>query len=118
MTIELEESFNISLEDKPAVKVEEIIESANGTSDVTKMWDALDHAFLPIDHCESQYRQFFTRCMRQGERMTEYLDELICLFRKARPGAFIQFQNEEVKNHLINGLPSQFLAEVQGYTWT
>ncbi len=26
--------------------------------------------------------------MRHGERITEYLDELVCLFRKARPGAF------------------------------
>ncbi len=53
--------------------------------------------------------------MRQGERITEYLDEFICLFRKARPGAFVQCQDEEVKNHLINGLPSDILAEVQGY---
>ncbi len=36
--------------------------------------------------------------MRHGEQMIEYLDELIHLFRKARPGAFIQFQEEEVKN--------------------
>ncbi len=41
--------------------------------------------------------------MGHGERMTEYLDELICLFRKARPGAFVQFQEEEVKDRLING---------------
>ncbi len=47
--------------------------------------------------------------------MTEYLDELIHLFRKVRTGAFIQFQDEEVKNHLINSLPSEILAEVQGY---
>ncbi len=53
--------------------------------------------------------------MRQGEGMTEYLDELIRLFRKDTPGAFVQFQNEVVKNCLINGLPSEILAEVQGY---
>ncbi len=47
--------------------------------------------------------------------MTEYLDELICLFRKARPGTFVQFQDEEVKNCLINGLPFEILSEVQGY---
>ncbi len=62
------------------------------------MWDDLDHAFMPIDQCESNYRQFSTRRMRDGERMTEYLDELDCLFRKARPGTFVQFQNEEVKS--------------------
>ncbi len=53
--------------------------------------------------------------MRQGERMTKYLHELIHLFRKARPGAFIQLQDEDVKNCLINGLPSEIMAEVQGY---
>ncbi len=74
----------ISLEDKAALKLEEVVESADGTWDITKMLDALNHAFLPIDHRESRYRHFTTRCTRQGEIMTEYLDELICLFRKAR----------------------------------
>ncbi len=40
--------------------------------------------------------------MKHGEWMTEYLDELICLFRKARHGAFVQFQDEEVKNSTIS----------------
>ncbi len=40
----------MSLKGKAALKVEEIIESADVTWDVTKMWDALDDAFLPINH--------------------------------------------------------------------
>ncbi len=36
----------ISLEGKAALKIEEVLESADGTWDVTKMWDALDPAFL------------------------------------------------------------------------
>ncbi len=105
----------MSLEGKAALKIEEVIENANSTWNITNIWEALDHAFLPIDHSESKYRRFATRCMRQGERMTEYLDELICLFRKARPGTFVQFQDEEVKTHLLNELPSEILNEIQGY---
>ncbi len=45
--------------------------------------------------------------MRQGEHMTEYLDELIHLFRKAIPGTFVQFQDEDVKTLLLNFLPSE-----------
>ncbi len=41
--------------------------------------------------------------MRQGERMTEYLDELVCL------------QNEEVKHRLLTGLLSEVLGEIEGY---
>ncbi len=53
--------------------------------------------------------------MIQGELMIEYLDELICLFRKARPGTIVQFQDEDVKTRLLNGLPSEILNEIQGY---
>ncbi len=53
--------------------------------------------------------------MRQVEHMLEYLDELIHLFRKARPGNIVQFQDEDVKTHLLNGLPSEILNEIQGY---
>ncbi len=49
------------LEGKPALKVEEVVINARGMSNVTEMWDALDRAFLPIDHHESKYRQFATR---------------------------------------------------------
>ncbi len=72
----------MSLEGKAALKVEEVVMSANGISNVTKMWDALDRAILPIDYRESKYRQFAMRQWRLGELMTEYLDKLIRLFRK------------------------------------
>ncbi len=79
----------MSLEGKASLKVEEVFMNANDMSNITEMWEALHHAFLPIDHRESKYRQFATRWWRFGERMTEYLDELICLFRKARSGTEI-----------------------------
>ncbi len=85
----------MSLEGKAALKVEEVIINASSKSNVTEMWEALDHAFLPIDHHESKYRQFATRRWRTGERMMDYMDELICLFRKARPGSQASFQDEE-----------------------
>ncbi len=47
--------------------------------------------------------------------MTEYLDELIHLFKKARPGTIVQFQDEDVKTCLLNGLLSKILDEIQGY---
>ncbi len=47
--------------------------------------------------------------------MTEYMDELICLFRKARPGSPVSFQNEEVKNQLLSGLPFEVMEIVAGY---
>ncbi len=47
--------------------------------------------------------------------MTEYLDELIHLFRKARPGTAVSFQDEEVKNWLLAGLPAEALGEIDGY---
>ncbi len=47
--------------------------------------------------------------------MTEYLDELIHLFRKARSGTPIKFQNEEVKNHLLTGLTVDALGEIKEY---
>ncbi len=103
----------MSLEGKTALKVEEVVENADSTGNVFDMWEALDHPFLPIDHSESKYKQFATRCMIQG--MTEYLDELIRLFRKARPGTIVQLQDEDVKTHLLNGLPSEILNEIQGY---
>ncbi len=40
----------MSLESKATLKVEEVVMNANGTSNVTEMWDALGLAFLPIDH--------------------------------------------------------------------
>ncbi len=91
----------MSLEGIVALKVEEVIMNANGTSDVTEMWNALYHAFLLIDYHESKYKQFATRRWRTGERMTEYMDELICLFRKARPGSLASFQDEEVKKNQL-----------------
>ncbi len=105
----------MSLEGKAALKVEEVIENADSTSNVTKMWGALDHTFLPIHHSESKYRKFVTRRVIQGKRMTRYLDELIRLFRKARTSTNVQFQDEEVKTRLLNGLPSEILIEIQGY---
>ncbi len=51
----------MSLEGKTARKVEEVIINASGTSNVTEMWDTLNHAFLPIDRCESKYRKFANR---------------------------------------------------------
>ncbi len=62
------------------------------------MWDDLDRAFLPIDHHELKYRQFAMRRWDTAERMTEYMDELICLFRKARTGSQASFQDEESVN--------------------
>ncbi len=50
-----------------------------------------------------------------SERMTEYMDELICLFRKARPGSQASFQDEEMKNQLLAGLPSNVMEIVAGY---
>ncbi len=47
--------------------------------------------------------------------MTEYLDELIHLFRKARPGTIVQFQDEDVKTRLSNSLASDILNEILGY---
>ncbi len=85
----------MSLESKAALKVEEVIMNAKGTSNFAGMWDALDHAFLPIDHRESRYRQFVMRRWHTGEHMTEYMDELIHLFRKARPDNSIDIQEEE-----------------------
>ncbi len=78
----------MSLEGKEALKVEEVIMNAKGTSKLAGMWDALDHAFLPINHRETRYRQFATRHWHTGECMTEYMDELICLFRKCKTRQF------------------------------
>ncbi len=105
----------MSLEGKATVKVEEVALNANGTSNITEMWNALDHAFLFIDHCESKYRQFAMRRWRTGERMTEYMDELIWWFRKARPDCYASFQDKEVKNKLLTGLPVKVMEIVAGY---
>ncbi len=51
----------MSLEGKTVLKVEEVVMNANGTSNVTEMWEALNHTFLPIDHRESRYKQFTMR---------------------------------------------------------
>ncbi len=48
--------FYMSLEGKAALKVEEVVINADSTGNVSDMWEALDHAFLPIDHSESKYR--------------------------------------------------------------
>ncbi len=103
------------LEGKATLKVEEVFMNANTTSNLTKMWNALDHAFLPIDLCELKYRQFAKRRWRTGEHMTEYMDELIHLFRKAIHGSAESFQNEEVKNKLLAGLPFEVMEIVAGY---
>ncbi len=50
-----------------------------------------------------------------AKRMTEYMDELICLFRKARPGSQANFQDEEVNNRLHSGLPSNVMEIVASY---
>ncbi len=105
----------MSLERKSALKVEEVVTKVDSTWNITDMWETLDRPFLPIDHYESKYRQFSTRHMRNSEHMTEYLDELVRLFRKARPGTFVQFQNEEVKSCLLSGLPSDIIGDIQGY---
>ncbi len=47
--------------------------------------------------------------------MTEYLDKLISLFRKARPGTNISFQGEEVKNWLLARVPSDIQIEMDSY---
>ncbi len=47
--------------------------------------------------------------------MTEYMDKLICLFRKARPGSKASFEDEKVKNQLLAGLPSNVMDIVAGY---
>ncbi len=47
--------------------------------------------------------------------MTEYLDKFIRLFRKARPGTNISFEDEEVKNRLLAGLPSNIQIEMDSY---
>ncbi len=103
----------MNLEGKAALKFEEVFMNANGMSNVTEMWDTLDHAFLLIDHRKSNYRQFSMRRWRFSERMPEYLDELIHIFRKARPGTYISFQDEEVKNRLLDGLDLS-AAEIAG----
>ncbi len=61
----------MSLEGKATLKIEEVVINANGTFDIAEMWNALNHAVLPLDHHESKYRQFATRRWRTGERMTE-----------------------------------------------
>ncbi len=47
--------------------------------------------------------------------MTEYMDELIHLFRKAKPGSNADIQDKEVKNQLLAGLPSNVMEIVTGY---
>ncbi len=43
------------------------------------------------------------------------MDDLIYLFRKSRPDSSIDIQDEEVKNHLLGGLPSNIINVVEGY---
>ncbi len=52
---------------------------------------------------------------RAGERITEYMNELIHLFRKARPGSPASFQDEEVKNQLLSGLPFEVMEISASY---
>ncbi len=61
------------------------------------------------------YRQCAMRRWRFSERMTEYLDELIRLFRKAGPGTPVSFKDEEVKNQILAGLPAEALGYIKGY---
>ncbi len=105
----------MNLDGKAALKVEEVIMNAKGMSNFAGMWDVLDCTFLPIDHRESRYRQFATKRWCTGEPMTEYMDKLIRLFRKARPDSSIDIQDEEVKNHPLSGLPSNVTNVVEGY---
>ncbi len=105
----------MSLEGKTARKVEEVIINASGTSNVTEMWDTLNHAFLPIDHCESKYRKLANRRWNTGQHITEYVDKLVHLFRKAKPGSQASFQDDEVKNQLLSSLPSNVMEIVAGY---
>ncbi len=51
----------MSLEGKAALKAKEVSENADSTGNVSDMWEALDRAFLPINHSESKYRRFATR---------------------------------------------------------
>ncbi len=51
----------MSLEGEAALKVEEVIENADSTGNVSNIWEALDNAFLPIDNSESKYRRFASR---------------------------------------------------------
>ncbi len=48
----------MSLEGKASLKVEEVVENADSTGNVSDMWEAPDHAFMPIDNSESKYRRF------------------------------------------------------------
>ncbi len=57
------------------------------------------------------------RQWRFSEKMTEYLDELICLFRQAKPGTLVSFQDKEVKNRLLAGLPAEALGEIEGFLY-
>ncbi len=47
--------------------------------------------------------------------MTEYMDELIHLFRNARPGSAESYQDEEVKNKLLACLPVEVMEIVARY---
>ncbi len=57
--------------------------------------------FLSIDYRESKYRQFATRRWRTRECMTEYMDELIQLFRKARPGSPAKTKRLKISYSLV-----------------
>ncbi len=67
---------------------------------------------IPIDHRESKYRHFTMRRCRFVERMTEYMDKLSRLFRKARPRTPIRFQDKEIKNRPLAGIPTEIEIEV------
>ncbi len=43
------------------------------------------------------------------------MDKLICLFQKGRPGSLADFQDDEVKNQLLSGLPFDLVEIVVGY---
>ncbi len=45
----------MNLEVKAALKVEKVILTVDGKSNIAKIWDALDRTFLLIDHRESKY---------------------------------------------------------------
>ncbi len=105
----------MSLEGKAALQVERLVRNAKGKPNIAEMWKALDRAFLHIDYRESKYRQFSSRRWHTDERLTEYMDELISLFHNARPGSDSEFQDEDVKNHLLAGLPFNIMEVVAPY---
>ncbi len=91
----------MSLEGKAALKVEEVIMNVNGTSSPKCGGPSTVLSCLSI----IVNRSIGSLRWRTGERMTEYIDELICLFR---PGS-------DHKNKLLAGLIIEVMEIVAGY---